>query len=76
MIVEIFGVAAVLSMAIAYALEERGPGYVLAFATGCAGAAIYAWLIESWPFFFVESLWCGLALHRWRRAVRRRAGSG
>lgn len=65
--IEVFGIVAVSAMAITYLLEDRSPGYVLGFATACAGAAAYAWLIGAWPFFAIEGLWCGVALRRWWR---------
>lgn len=71
---EIFGFVAVTVMLVAYALEQRGPAYVLLFALGCAGAAIYAGLIKSYPFAGIEAIWCVVALRRWRArrgAVRR-----
>ena len=65
--IEVFGIVALSAMVITYFLEDRVPGYVLGFATACAGAAAYAWLIGSWPFFVIEGLWCALAVSRWRR---------
>lgn len=70
---EIFGTAAIAAMVICYALEERGPGFTLAFAASCAAASIYALAIGSYPFFIAEGLWAGIAV---RRAVRRMAVSG
>jgi hypothetical protein len=54
-------------MAIAYALEDRAPGFVLVFAISCLAAAAYAALIRSWPFAAVESVWSAVALYRWRQ---------
>ena len=66
--IELFGAAAASAMVVCYALEERGPGFTLAFAASCAAAAGYALAIGSWPFFVVEGIWAGIAV---RRAVRR-----
>jgi len=67
MIVEIFGVVAVGSMVVMYALEQRSHVYVLGFAASCAAASIYALLIHSWPFAVVEGLWAAVAARRWLR---------
>jgi hypothetical protein len=66
MAIELFGLLAVTTMVVAYALEKRSPSYVLVFALGCAAAAVYATLIRSWPFAGVETVWSLIALHRWR----------
>ena len=66
--IEIFGVLAVSSMVLFYALEERSPTYVSLFAAACLASAFYAVLIESWPFAAVEGVWSALALRRWLRA--------
>jgi hypothetical protein len=66
--IELFGAAAASAMVVCYALEERGPGFTLAFAASCAAAAGYALAIGSWPFFVVEGIWAGIAV---RRAARR-----
>ena len=63
--VELFGTLAVAVMVLCYALEERGPGYVLAFALACLAASAYGALIGSWPFAAVELVWAGIALRRW-----------
>jgi hypothetical protein len=65
--IEVFGFAAVTVMVSAYALEERGSGFVLLFALSCLAAAIYAALIRSWPFAAVETIWSVVAFYRWRR---------
>ena len=70
--VEAFGVLAVGSMAVSYALEPRSPHFTLAFAVACLASAGYATAIASWPFAVIELLWSGLALRRWHRAVRDR----
>ncbi len=63
-----FGLFAVTAMLVCYALEERGPRFVLGFAGGCALASVYGFLQGAWPFGLVEAVWCLVALRRWRRA--------
>jgi len=48
-----------------YALERRGPGFVLAFALGCALSSSYGFLAGTWPFGAVEAIWTVIALRRW-----------
>jgi uncharacterized membrane protein YhfC len=67
MAVELFGVVAVSSMVIMYALEQRSHVYVLGFAASCAAASLYAVLIHSWPFAVVEGVWAVVAARRWVR---------
>ena len=61
----LFGVVAVGSMLLAYALEERAAGFVLAFAAACLASAAYGFLQGAWPFGVVEVIWSGVALRRW-----------
>ena len=61
-----FGLAAVTAMLIFYALEDRSPWFVLAFAAACALGSIYGFLQGAWPFGLVEALWAGVAVYRWR----------
>ena len=67
----LFGLAAVSLMLVFYALEDRGPGYVLAFAGTCVLSSIYGFLQGAWPFGLVEAVFSLVALDRWRK--RRRA---
>jgi hypothetical protein len=67
----LFGLAAVTLMLATYALEERGPGFVLGFAAACGLASAYGFLAGTWPFGVVEAVWAAVALRRW---ARRRAG--
>jgi hypothetical protein len=60
-----FGAAAVTFMMLMYALERRGPGFVLAFAIGCALSSSYGFLAGTWPFGIVEAIWTAIALRRW-----------
>ena len=62
-----FGLLAVIAMLVFYALEDRSPWFVLAFAGACGLASIYGFLQGAWPFGLVEAAWLLVALHRWRR---------
>jgi hypothetical protein len=70
---ELIGFAVVITMVLAYALEERSTTFILVFALSCLGAAAYAALIRSWPFAFVEALWSLIAFRRWFRRRSSRA---
>src|SRR5262245_43353140 len=59
-----FGLFAVSAMLIAYALEDRSPWFVLAFAVACALASTYGFLQGAWPFGVVEGVWTVVALRR------------
>ena len=62
----LLGLAAVTAMLIFYALEDRSPWFVLAFAAACALGSIYGFLQGAWPFGLVEAVWAGVAVYRWR----------
>jgi hypothetical protein len=62
-----FGVFALTAMMVFYALEDRGSGFVLAFAGACALASVYGFLQGAWPFGVVEAIWTLVAIKRWRR---------
>jgi hypothetical protein len=66
-----YGAAVVTFMMLMYALERRGPGFVLAFALGCALSSSYGFLAGTWPFGAVEAIWAVIALRRWRDMRRR-----
>ncbi|MEW5990940.1 MAG: hypothetical protein AB1736_06295 [Chloroflexota bacterium] len=66
-----FGVAALMFMMLAYALESRGRALVAAFALGCALSSAYGFLSGAWPFGVVEAIWSGIALRRWARTPDR-----
>ena len=68
-----FGLFAVTSMLVCYALEHRSPWFVLAFAVSCALGSAYGFLQGAWPFGLVEAVWSVVAARRWRVA-RRAAG--
>lgn len=62
---EILGIIAVTIMVASYALEHKHPIFILIFAAGCALAAIYAFLIGSYPFLIAEGLWALIAIWRY-----------
>jgi hypothetical protein len=57
-------------MMVMYALERRGPGFILAFAAGCVLSSAYGFLAGTWPFGVVELVWAVIAVNRYR-SVRR-----
>jgi hypothetical protein len=63
----IFGLFAVTAMLVFYALEERGPHFILGFAAACGLGSAYGFLQGAWPFGVVEAIWAGVALRRWHR---------
>jgi hypothetical protein len=67
-----FGLVAVSAMLVFYALEDRSPWFVLAFAIACWMASAYGFLQGAWPFGVVEAVWSVIALRRWwaRRTVQ------
>jgi hypothetical protein len=62
-------------MLVFYALEDRGPAFILAFAAACVAASAYGFLQGAWPFGVVEAIWALIALERWRGRTRSK-GSG
>jgi hypothetical protein len=71
----LFGLIAVTSMLIFYALEDRTPWFILAFAGSCGLASAYGFLQGAWPFGVVEGIWAGVAIHRWRVRISSAQGS-
>lgn len=65
----LFGLLAVTAMLAFYALEDRSPRFILAFAGACLLASAYGFLQGAWPFGLVEAVWAGVAVHRWRRRL-------
>lgn len=61
---------AVSAMLVFYALEDRHPHFVLAFAGACLLGSIYGFLQGAWPFGVVEAIWSGVAVKRWLERVR------
>jgi hypothetical protein len=62
----LFGLLAVAAMLVFYALEDRSPWFILAFAFACALGSIYGFLQGAWPFGLVEAIWALVAARRWR----------
>jgi hypothetical protein len=61
----VFGLFAVTSGVIFYALEKRSPWFILAFAFSCALGSVYGFLQGAWPFGLVEIVWTVVAFRRW-----------
>jgi hypothetical protein len=61
----LFGLLSVSAMLLFYALEDRSPLFVLAFAGACAAGSVYGFLQGAWPFGVVEAVWAIVALLRW-----------
>jgi hypothetical protein len=66
----LFGLVAATAMLAFYALEDRSPWYVLAFAAACGLGSVYGFLQGAWPFGLVEAVWAGVAVRRWRGRAR------
>jgi hypothetical protein len=64
----IFGLFAVTSMLVCYAIEKRSPWFVFAFAMSCLLGSAYGFLQGAWPFGIVEAVWATVAPQRWRGA--------
>ena len=62
-----FGLFAVSAMLVCYAMEDRSPWFILAFAGACALGSLCGFLQGAWPFGVVEAIWAGVALRRWSR---------
>lgn len=66
-----FGLFSVSAMLAFYALADRSPAYILAFAAaGGVSASAYGFLQGAWPFGVVEAIWALIAALRWRRRTR------
>lgn len=59
-----FGLFAAIAMLVTYALEDRSPWFVLAFACACALGSAYGFLQGAWPFGVVEAVWACVAARR------------
>ena len=62
----LFGLLAVTLMLVFYAMEDRSPAFILAFAGAFVLASLYGFLQGAWPFGVVEAVWASVALSRWR----------
>jgi hypothetical protein len=65
----LFGLLAVSAMLLFYALEDRSPWFIFAFAIACALASIYGFLQGAWPFGVIEAIWAAIALARFRKRL-------
>jgi len=63
----LFGLFAVTAMLVFYALEDRSPWFVFAFAGACALGSVYGFLQGAWPLGVVEAIWALVAVRRWWR---------
>ncbi|MDJ0513970.1 MAG: hypothetical protein QNJ62_11070 [Methyloceanibacter sp.] len=70
-VLTLFGLLAVTAMLVTYALEDRSPWYILAFAFACLLGSAYGFLQGAWPFGVLEAIWAGVAGYRWRQRVDR-----
>ena len=61
----LFGLFAVTSMLVTYALESRSSWFILAFAFSCLLGSAYGFLQGAWPFGVVEAIWAVVAARRW-----------
>jgi hypothetical protein len=68
-VLTLFGLLAVTAMLVFYALEDRDPWFILAFAGACVLASIYGFLQGAWPFGIVEAIWAAVAARRWRARI-------
>ena len=64
-----FGLVAVTATLVFYALEQRSPAFILAFAGGCLASAVYGFLQGAWPFGLIEIAWTAVAIGRWTQRV-------
>ena len=71
----LFGLFAVSSMLITYALEKRSVWFIFLFAVSCALGSVYGFLQGAWPFGFVEAVWTVVALRRWWKARDHNSGA-
>jgi hypothetical protein len=65
-----FGLFAVTTMLVCYALEDRSGWFILAFAGSCALGSLYSFLQGAWPFGIVKPIWRVVAARKWRLKQR------
>ncbi|ODS01759.1 hypothetical protein AUC69_05845 [Methyloceanibacter superfactus] len=70
-----FGLVAVSAMLVTYALEDRSPWFILAFAGACLLGSAYGFLQGAWPFGVLEAVWAGVAAWRWRSKTSQASGT-
>lgn len=59
-----FGLFAVTTMLVFYALEQRSRWFILAFAGSCILGSAYGFLQGAWPFGLVEAIGSVVAVRR------------
>ena len=69
-VLTLFGVVAAGLMLVFYALEDRSPWFVLAFAGSCVLGSVYGFLQGAWPFGVLEAIWSIVAWRRFRLRLR------
>jgi hypothetical protein len=62
----LFGLLAVTSMMVCYALEKRSRWFILGFAFSCVLGSVYGFLQGAWPFGIIEAVWAVVATRRWQ----------
>jgi hypothetical protein len=65
----LFELFAVTGMLFFYAVKDRNPWYVLAFAGACALGSLYGFLQGAWPFGLIEAMFAGVAVYPWRQRM-------
>lgn len=65
MMIEGPGFLAVCTMVVCYTFEERSPVFTFAYSGACVLAALYAFLIRSYPFMIAEGVWAIVARRKW-----------
>jgi hypothetical protein len=65
----LFGLFAVTAMLVCYALENRSPWFILAFAGACILGSVYGFLQGAWPFGLVAAITAAIAVLRWRKRM-------
>jgi hypothetical protein len=66
----VFGLFAVSTMLVTYALEDRSRWWTLGFAGSCVLGSAYGFLQGAWPFGALEAVWALVALRKWLRRAR------
>lgn len=69
-VITLYGVVAVGFMMTMYALERRGPVFIVLFALGCVLSSSYGFLSGAWPFGVVEAIWAVIAFRRYQAESR------
>ena len=65
----LFGLLSLTAMLLFYALDDRSPWFILAFAGTCALSSAYGFLQGAWPFGVIEAIWTLVAVYRWHKKV-------